>query len=124
MNPAPPRRQRVMTTYVLIPGAGGMASYWSRVVPLLEQAGHEAIAVDLPGPTRRRDCRSTPTSWCRPRATSTRSSLVAQSLGGFTAPMAAEALPVKELILVNAMIPVPGETPGPVVGRDRRRRSA
>ena len=38
-----------MNTYVLIPGAGGTAWYWSRVVPLLERAGHAAIAVDLPG---------------------------------------------------------------------------
>ncbi len=40
--------------------------------------------------------------------------IVAQSLGGFTAPMAAERLQVRvrEIVLVNAMIPVPGETPG------------
>ena len=38
-----------MATYVLIPGAGGVAWYWHRVVPLLQKAGHEAIAVDLPG---------------------------------------------------------------------------
>jgi len=38
-----------MSTYVLIPGAGGAAWYWHRVVPLLQRAGHEAIAVDLPG---------------------------------------------------------------------------
>lgn len=37
-----------MTTFVLIPGAGGAAWYWHRVVPLIERAGHEAIAVDLP----------------------------------------------------------------------------
>ena len=35
--------------FVLIPGAGGAAWYWHRVVPLLQEAGHEAIAVDLPG---------------------------------------------------------------------------
>jgi pimeloyl-ACP methyl ester carboxylesterase len=38
--------------------------------------------------------------------------LVAQSLGGFTAPMAAERLAVQELVLVNAMVPIAGETPG------------
>jgi len=37
-----------MPSFILIPGAGGMAWYWHRVVPLLEQAGSEAIAVDLP----------------------------------------------------------------------------
>jgi pimeloyl-ACP methyl ester carboxylesterase len=38
--------------------------------------------------------------------------LVAQSLGGFTAPLVCEKASVGELVLVNAMIPVPGETPG------------
>jgi len=37
-----------MSTYVLIPGAGGEAWYWHLVVPLLEAAGHRAVAVDLP----------------------------------------------------------------------------
>ena len=35
--------------FVLIPGAGGSAWIWHRVAALLEQAGHDAIAVDLPG---------------------------------------------------------------------------
>ena len=38
-----------MSTFVLIPGAGGTAWYWHRVAPLLREAGHEAIPVDLPG---------------------------------------------------------------------------
>src|SRR5215475_11501864 len=37
-----------MTSFVLIPGAGGAAWYWHRVVPLLRDAGHDAVAVDLP----------------------------------------------------------------------------
>ena len=36
-----------METFVLIPGAGGDASYWSRLVPELESRGHAAIAVDI-----------------------------------------------------------------------------
>ena len=39
-----------MSVFVLIPGAGGVAWYWHRVVPELEARGHEAVAVDLPGP--------------------------------------------------------------------------
>ena len=37
-----------MTTFVLIPGAGGQAWYWHRVVPRLRFRGHDAVAVDLP----------------------------------------------------------------------------
>ncbi|HET7799314.1 MAG TPA: alpha/beta fold hydrolase, partial [Humibacillus xanthopallidus] len=33
----------------------------------------------------------------------------AGSLGGFTAPLVCQRVPVRELVLVNAMIPVPGE---------------
>ena len=38
--------------------------------------------------------------------------LVAMSLGGFTAPLVAERVPLRGLVFVNAMIPVPGETAG------------
>jgi hypothetical protein len=38
-----------MPSFVLIPAAGGMAWYGHRVVPSLDGANHEAIAVDLPG---------------------------------------------------------------------------
>ena len=37
-----------MTTFVLIPGAGGQAWYRHRVVPRLAFRGHDAIAVELP----------------------------------------------------------------------------
>ena len=38
--------------------------------------------------------------------------LVAGSLGGFTAPLVCAKVRVRELVLVNAMIPAPGETAG------------
>jgi pimeloyl-ACP methyl ester carboxylesterase len=38
--------------------------------------------------------------------------LVAQSLGGFTAPLVCGQISVSLLVTVNAMIPKPGETPG------------
>jgi pimeloyl-ACP methyl ester carboxylesterase len=101
-----------MTTYVLVPGAGGAASYWSRVIPLLEQAGHDAVAVDLPGPDTEAGLPEYVELVVAAARDVPRVVLVAQSLGGFTAAMAAERLPVQELVLVNAMIPLPGETPG------------
>jgi len=38
-----------MSTYVLIHGSWHGAWCWYKVIPLLEQAGHTAIALDLPG---------------------------------------------------------------------------
>ena len=38
--------------------------------------------------------------------------IVAQSLGGFSAPLVCDTLAVKRLVLVNAMIPTAGETAG------------
>jgi pimeloyl-ACP methyl ester carboxylesterase len=38
--------------------------------------------------------------------------VVAQSLGGFTAPLVCERVPVRMIVLVAAMVPRPGEPPG------------
>jgi len=38
-----------MSTYVLIHGSWHGAWCWYKIIPLLEQAGHQAIALDLPG---------------------------------------------------------------------------
>jgi pimeloyl-ACP methyl ester carboxylesterase len=101
-----------LAAFVLIPGAGGVASYWSRVIPLLAQAGHQAVAVDLPGPDPTAGLPEYVDLVVTAAAPFPSIVLVAQSLGGFTAPMAAERLVVDELVLVNAMIPIPCETPG------------
>jgi Alpha/beta hydrolase family len=109
-----------MSKFVLIPGAGGAAWYWHRVVPLLEQAGHSAIAVDLPADDPATGLSEYASLVAQAASADGDSAgddvvLVALSLGGFTAPIAAGMLPagqVSSLVLVNAMIPVPGETPG------------
>jgi pimeloyl-ACP methyl ester carboxylesterase len=100
-----------MATFVFIPGAGGVAWYWHRVVFLLEEAGHEAIAVDLPGDDDRVGLSGYADRVLE--AIGTRDVvLVAQSLGGFTAPLVCARVRVRMLVFVNAMIPVPGETAG------------
>jgi pimeloyl-ACP methyl ester carboxylesterase len=100
-----------MATFALVPGAGGVSWYWHRVVPLLEEAKHEAIAIDLPG-----DDAHAGLSVYADRvldAIGTREViLVAQLLGGFTAPLVCAQARVRMLVFVNAMIPVPGETAG------------
>jgi pimeloyl-ACP methyl ester carboxylesterase len=100
-----------MTTFVFIPGAGGVAWYWHRVVPLLEEAQHEAIAVDLPGDDEQAGLSAYADRVLEAIGTR-RVVLVAQSLGGFTVALVCARAPVRVLVFVNAMIPVPGETAG------------
>ncbi len=99
-------------TFVLIPGAGGAAWYWHRVAPLLQEAGHHAVPVDLPAD----DPDAGLAEYARLVTQAADGSgdvvLVAQSLGGFAAPLAAAKIAARALVLVNAMIPRPGETPG------------
>jgi pimeloyl-ACP methyl ester carboxylesterase len=101
-------------TFILIPGAGGSTWYWHLVVPRLRQRGHEAVPVGLPAADDRAGLPEYAAAVVRaighrdPR----RVALVAQSLAGFTAPLVCKQVPVAMLVLVNAMIPKPGETPG------------
>ncbi len=106
-----------MSTFVLVPGAGGQAWYWHRVEPELRARGHVTIAVDLPagddgaGLAEYTDAVVNAIG----DAIGDRRDglvLVAQSLGGFTAPLVCERVPVQQLVLVNAMTPKPGEPPG------------
>jgi pimeloyl-ACP methyl ester carboxylesterase len=101
-----------LSTFVLVPGAGGAAWYWHRVVPELEGRGQTAVAVDLPGPDENAGLPEYAEAIVAAMADQRDVVVVAQSLAGFSAPMACDPQRVRSLILVNAMIPVPGETPG------------
>jgi pimeloyl-ACP methyl ester carboxylesterase len=101
-----------MTTFVLIPGAGGAAWYWHRVLPSLEQAGHEALAIDLPGDDARAGLHAYADLVIASIGKRNNVTLVAQSMGAFTATLvcARARTPIRMLVFVNAMIPLPGET--------------
>ena len=101
-----------MASFVLIPGAGGMAWYWHPVVPLLRAAGHEVTAIDLPGDDRNAGLGAYADIVIDAIKQPGDTVLVAQSLAGFTAPLVCARTPVRALVLVNAMIPKPGETAG------------
>lgn len=100
-----------MATFVLIPGADGRAWYWHRLIPLLEQRGHRAITVDLPVTDPAAGFEQY-TAVVFDAIDDHRSDLilVAQSLAGFIAPLVAERLPVRGVVLLNAMVPKPGES--------------
>jgi pimeloyl-ACP methyl ester carboxylesterase len=99
-----------MATYALIPGGGGDPWEWHRLVPELDARGHEAFAVRLPADDNT-------AGWSKYAdavidAVGDRNDLivVAASMGGFTAPIVCTRRPVDLLVLLNAMIPVAGET--------------
>jgi pimeloyl-ACP methyl ester carboxylesterase len=101
-----------MATFVLIPGAGSDSWYWHLVDPRLRALGHDVVCVDLP-------CDDDTAGLAEyadvvVEAVEDRRDLilVAQSLAGFTAPMACDRLAVSLLVLVAAMTPRPGESPG------------
>jgi hypothetical protein len=113
-----------MTDFVLIPGADGQAWYWHRLVPLLRDAGHDAIPVDLP---QSNDAGYDQYADAVLQAMRGRQKpvLVAQSLAGFIAPVVAARAPVAQIVLVNAMVPAPDETAGQWwdnVGHDQARQ--
>lgn len=101
-------------TFILIPGAGGSAWYWHLVAPKLQECGHEAVPVELPAADDRAGLPQYATAVVRAigHRDPKRVALVAQSLAGFTAPLVCKKVGVAFLVLVNAMIPNPGETPG------------
>ena len=110
-----------MATYVLIHGAGSDSWYWHLVVPKLQALGHDVVAVDLPCDDDAAELADYADAVVE--ATGARGDvvLVAQSLAGFTAPLVCDRLPVTLLVLVAAMVPRPGESPGRVVGQHRSR---
>lgn len=116
-----------MTTFILIPGAGGDAWEWHRLVPELERRGNTAVPVQLLAGDPKagwEDYADAVAAAADGRGPVT---LVAQSMAGFTAPMLAGRLPVEQIVLVNAMIPAPGETGGTWwenVGQRAARRAA
>jgi len=101
------------TTYALIPGAGGSAWYWHRVTPLLIDRGAEVIAVDLPFDDDSANL-TTYADIVYDELTGAPGPviLVGQSMAAFTAPMVAERRPAALIVLVNPMVPAPGEAAG------------
>jgi pimeloyl-ACP methyl ester carboxylesterase len=104
-----------MTSFVLVPGAGGRGwywhRYWHRVVAELGRRGHTAVAVDLPAGDDAAGLAAY-TDAVLHVLPAGEPVLVAQSMGGLTAPLVAVRAPVAGIVLVNAMVPRPGETGG------------
>jgi pimeloyl-ACP methyl ester carboxylesterase len=101
-----------MATFVLVPGAGGGTWYWHRLVPELQARGHDAVPVDLPTGDETAGLAEYADVIVDTIGDRDRIVLVAQSMGGFSAPLACDRAKVELLVLLNAMVPAPGESFG------------
>jgi pimeloyl-ACP methyl ester carboxylesterase len=81
-----------MTTFLLVPGAGGQAWYWHRVVPLRQARGHAAVAVELPAADEAAGLAEYADAIVA-AAPAGEVVVVAQPMGGFAAPLVADQLP-------------------------------
>lgn len=97
-----------MSTFVLVPGSDGRAWFWHRLVPELRRLGHDAVAVDLP-PQPTATLADYTDAVVKAAEGRDQVVVVAQSVGGFTGPLVCARRPVELLVLLNPMIPVPGE---------------
>ncbi|MCV7180876.1 alpha/beta fold hydrolase [Mycolicibacterium murale] len=98
-------------TLLLLPGAGGRAWYWHRVVPLLLDAGHPAIAVDLPAADDAAGLADyTDVAVGAGAQLGAPVTVVAQSLGAFVAAQVAVRLAAARIVLLNPMVPAPAES--------------
>ncbi|MDG4801321.1 alpha/beta hydrolase [Micromonospora sp. WMMD980] len=101
-----------MATFVLIHGGGGSAWDWHLLVPELVALGHDVVVPELP--IEDRSAGFTEFRQVVVDAVGDRRDLVVvgHSYGAFTAPLIADRLPVRLLVLLTPMIPRPGERPG------------
>ena len=99
-----------MATFVLIHGAADSGWFWHLVEAELRGRGHDTVAPDLPCDDSAGLAEYTDAVV---EAVGDRPDLVvvAQSFGGFTAPLVCDRLPVDLLVLLAGMVPAPGERP-------------
>jgi pimeloyl-ACP methyl ester carboxylesterase len=97
-----------MTGFVLVHGSWHGAWCWERVLPELRRRGHDAVAVDLP----LHDASATAESFAEVIGSvigePSDTVLVAHSMSGLVAPVLAERRPMRELVLLAALLPRPG----------------
>ncbi|MGK5173491.1 alpha/beta fold hydrolase [Geodermatophilus sp. CPCC 205761] len=116
-------------TFVLVPGAGGQAWYWHRLVPELERRGATAVPVELPAgdDSAGLDRYTRTVVEALDGARDGPLAVVGQSMGALTAPLVCRATRVDLLVLLNAMVPRPGESGGEwwtATGQARAREEA
>ncbi|MEV4753544.1 alpha/beta hydrolase [Micromonospora sp. NPDC049559] len=118
-------RSGTPATYVLIHGAAADSWCWHLLAAELRDRGHDVVAVDLPCDDESAGLTEYADSVIAAVGARTNLVVVAHSFGGFTAPLVCDRVPVRLLVMLQAMIPKPGELPGEwwaATGHDQARR--
>ena len=102
----------LLATFVLIHGAGSDSWYWHLLAPKLRDQGHDVVMVDLPCDDDSAGLSEYADAVVGAIDDRTDLVVVAQSLAGFTAPLVCARVDVELLVLLNAMVPAPGESAG------------
>ena len=108
-----------MTAFIFIHGAGDVGWYWHLVAAELRERGHDTVAPDLPCNDDSAGLPEYADAVAAAAGDRTGLVVVAQSLGGCTAPLVCDRVPVELLVLVAPVIPVPGEAPADYLSRTR-----
>jgi pimeloyl-ACP methyl ester carboxylesterase len=101
-----------VSTFALIHGGGDAGWYWHLVEAELRRLGHDTVAPDLPCDDDSAGLAEYADTVVEAIGERRDLVVVGQSFGGFTAPLVAARLPVREIVFVAGMVPRPGEAPG------------
>ena len=101
-----------MATFVLIHGAAGSAWDWHLLAGELRERGHDVVAANLPCDDDSAGLSEYADAVINAIEGRTDLVVVAHSFAGFTAPLVCDRVPVDMLVMLNAMVPAPGEAPG------------
>ena len=100
-----------MAHFVFIHGAGDAGWYWHLVEAELRARGHDTVAPDLPCDDDSAGLPEYADAVAEAAGGRDGVVVVAQSAGGFTAPLVCDRLAAELLVLVAPIIPAPGEAP-------------
>jgi Alpha/beta hydrolase family len=103
-------------TYLLIHGAGDSGWYWHLVDRKLRERRHDVVVMDLPVDDDEAGLSEYADVVVEAIGGRWNLVVVAQSFGGYVAPIVCDRVPVSLLVLVAGMIPSPGESADEMFG--------